>query len=106
MKFRQERIEEEVAKNAANYFRQISSRESLINVTHVSVSPDLRNLIVMISIFPNEAEGKALQFCKRHEGNLRTYIAENMHIKFVPKVSIEIDKGEKNRQRIEELLNQ
>lgn len=96
----------------ANFLKELSARflehesngTSLITVTSCNVSPDLKRATIFITVLPDEKEHDALDFAKRKRGELRDYIKKNMQTKVVPFVDIEIDRGEKNRQKIDKLL--
>ena len=47
-----------------------------------------------------------IDFAKRKRGELRDYLKQNLNIKSIPFIDIEIDLGEKNRQKIDELLRE
>jgi len=88
----------------AQFLERENNRTSLITVTSCSVSPDLKRATIFITIFPDKKEISALGFVKRKRKDLRSYLKKNMRIKIIPFIEIEIDKGEKNRQKIDELL--
>ena len=55
-------------------------------------------------MLPDEKEKLALAFVKRKRGELRAFLKKNIQIKIIPFIDIQIDQGEKNRQKIDELL--
>ncbi|MCK5060068.1 MAG: ribosome-binding factor A [Candidatus Pacebacteria bacterium] len=89
---------------AAEFVSRESNRTSLITVTSVSLSTDFSKVIFLISVYPEEAEKEALDFLKRKRGELRTYLGAKVKTKRIPFVDFEIDKGEKTRQRLDEIL--
>lgn len=89
---------------AQDFFQRESSGLSLITVTRATVSPDLRNTTIFITVLPENKEASALDFANRQRSDLRTEIKKKLQIKVIPFVSIEIDYGEKNRQHIDTLL--
>lgn len=89
---------------SAQFLERESNGTSLITVTSCTVSPDLKKGTIFITVLPDEKEHDALDFAKRKRGELRDHIKKNMKTKFIPFIDIEIDKGEKNRQKIDELL--
>jgi len=91
---------------SAQFLAREANRTSLITVTHANVSADLKKGTVFISVLPTSAENAALNFCKRHRGDLREYLKKNLATKSVPFLDFEIDFGEKNRQKIDELLRE
>jgi ribosome-binding factor A len=101
---RQKKIIEELKKVAQDFFQRNSSGKSMITVTNADVSKDLKNANIFITVLPESEEHSALDFAKRMRSDLRTDIKTRLPIKVIPFVEIEIDEGEKTRQRIENLL--
>ena len=58
----------------------------------------------MISVIPREKENAAYGFIKRNLGDLRKDISKILKINPIPFLDVKIDEGEKNRQKIDELL--
>lgn len=102
--WRGEKIAEKIKELSATYIEKISGKTSLITVTRVILSRDKKKAKIMISVLPVEKENAAYGFIKRNLGEIRTYVIKNLKINPLPYLDVEIDKGEKNRQRIEELL--
>jgi len=101
---RQEKVNEQIKKVVANFLEAESNRTSLITVTSVNVSPDLKNAKILITVLPEEKEKTALDFCKRKRSEIKHEIKKKMSLRAVPFVDIELDMGEKNRQKIDELI--
>ena len=57
-----------------------------------------------MSILPEKAEPIAMDFLKRHQDFIRKHIQKNSRISRVPWLRFTLDRGEKNRQIVEELL--
>lgn len=91
---------------AATFLARENNNTSLITVTSANVSPDFKRATIFITVMPESKEEAALFFAKRQRGNMRDFLKKNMNIKVIPFVEIEIDKGEKNRQKIDELLRE
>ena len=53
---------------------------------------------------PREKENAAYGFIKRNLGELRKNVAKSLKINPIPFLDVEIDEGEKHRQKIDELL--
>lgn len=98
----------------ANYLKELTAlflaREgnntSLITVTGANCSPDLKRATVFITVLPTTKEGEALAFIKRKRPELRDFLKKNMKTKITPFIDVAIDLGEKNRQKIDELLRE
>ncbi len=101
---RQLKVNQELKKIAQNFFQRESSGSSLITVTDAECTPDLRTAKILITVLPESKEAAALDFAKRMRGDLRSDIKRYMPIKVIPFVEVEIDKGEQNRQKIDEIL--
>lgn len=100
---RQIQVGETIAHRAADYFARESNRQSLITVTRADVSPDLKNVLIFLSVMPASAEETVLHFAKRSRTEFRDYLKKHAPLKFLPNIDFEIDYGEKNRQRIDDL---
>jgi ribosome-binding factor A len=100
---RQTQVAETVAHRAADYFARESNRQSLVTVTRADVSPDLKNVTIFISVMPANAEQDVLHFARRNRTDFREYLKKHAPLKFMPNVDFELDYGEKNRQRVDDL---
>jgi len=106
MSQRMEKVTNLVKELSAQFLSRIDNKTSLITVTSANVSPDLKRATVFITVLPESKEKPALEFAKRQKGELRDFLKKNMNTKNIPFLEIEIDQGEKNRQKIDELLRQ
>lgn len=102
--FRGEKIKNQIKELSAIFIERIASPTSMITVTRVLLSPDNKKAKIMISVLPKEKENAAYGFLRRNLGEIRKYISKNLKIKPIPYLEIEIDEGEKHRQKIDELL--
>ncbi len=103
---REIQVAETIAHLAGEFFARESNRQSLITVTRADISPDLKNVTVYFSVLPEQFENAALNFAKRLRPDFREYLKENARMKFLPTVDFDLDYGEKNRQRIDELTRE
>ena len=107
MSHRQIKAAEIIAHMAADFFARSSntpqSGSSLITVTRAEISPDLKNVKVFLSVLPEHLEKTALAFAKRNRTDFRDYLKGHSVMRYLPTIDFELDYGEKNRQRIDEL---
>ncbi len=103
---RQDKMRQLLREIIANFFARESGPRSLITVTDVTISPDFKRATVYITTIPESEENNALDFAKRKRTDLRDFIADTAKLRTLPVFEIKIDEGERNRQRIDELLNQ
>lgn len=104
-KFRDKKMEEVLRELASKFLLEESGNNSLITVTSVKVSGDLKYATIYFTTYPEGSENFALEFLKRKRSDFREYIKENSRIARVPFIDFEIDLGEKNRQLIDNISN-
>lgn len=102
--YRGEKIANHIRELAALFIEREAGVTSMITVTRVELSPDNKKATIMISVLPREKENAAYGFIKRNLGDLRKYVTKGLKINPIPFLDVEIDEGEKNRQKIDELL--
>ncbi len=103
---RQEKVANFIREEFASFLSKTDSHTSLITVTHATVSPDLKRGTIWITVLPDTKAESALNFIKRNLGDFRKSLKENMAVKNVPFLEVALDLGEKNRQKIDELLRE
>jgi ribosome-binding factor A len=103
---RTEKVRNLIKELAAQFLGKENNRTSLITVTDCNVSPDLKKATIFFTVLPDSKEHDALEFSKRKRPDLRDFLKKNMQTKIIPFIDFEIDKGEKNRQKIDELLRE
>ncbi len=94
---------EELMHLAGQFLAREAGPQSLITVTRAEISEDLKYITIFISVLPESEERKALEFCKRERSAFREYVRQKSALHFPPSIDFELDIGEKNRQRIDEL---
>lgn len=102
--FRNEKIINNIKEISALYIERQAGPTSMITVTRVILSPDGKRATIFISVLPQEKENSAYGFIKRNLGELRKHITKNLRINPIPFLDVKIDEGEKNRQKIDNLL--
>ena len=91
---------------AAEFFARTSNRESLITITNAALADDMASVVIYFTVLPQDKENNALAFAKRQRNDFRIYIKRPSRLPRIPKIDFDIDAGEKNRQRITDLINQ
>lgn len=77
-----------------------------MTVTDATISPDLKRATIYFTTFPESEQERALEFAKRKRTELRDFIGTHAKLRALPVLEIKIDEGERNRQKIDELLSQ
>ena len=103
---RNDKVANAIKELAALFLERENNRTSLITVISATVSPDLKRATIFITVLPSSKEADALNFVKRQLKDLREFLKKNLPIKIIPFLDVAIDLGEKNRQKIDELLRE
>ena len=103
---RNEKVANNIKELAAQFLGRENNRTSLITITACTVSPDLKKATIFMTVLPSSKEDNALGFVKRNLKDLREFLKKNLEIKIIPFLDVKIDQGEKNRQKIDELLRE
>ena len=102
--YRKEKIVDVLHKAASEYIQKESNRDSMITVTRIELSSDLKKAIVFFTVLPEHKENAASDFLKRNRSEFRDYVGQKTRIGQMPWFDFEIDSGEKSRQNIDKLL--
>lgn len=101
---RQHKVAEEIAHQGGEFIaRYVKGGGALITVTRAEISPDLKNVTVFFTVLPESKEEESLKNLKRLRTDFHDYLKEKTVLRNVPTVDFQIDLGEHNRQRIDEL---
>ena len=100
---RHERAAEAIRHGAAEFLAREAGPQSLITVTGVVLSTDLGHARVLLSVLPEDREAAALGLAHRHVEDFKDFLRSRVKLPRMPRVDFEIDRGEKNRQRLEEI---
>jgi ribosome-binding factor A len=106
MSNRNEKIGEILHDLGARFLSLNGNRSSLITVTRVELTRDGKYATILFTVFPDSFEKTALEFAKRKRSEFREFIKDNSKLGRIPQIDFQIDLGEKNRQKIDDLLNQ
>ncbi|TSC62622.1 MAG: Ribosome-binding factor A [Parcubacteria group bacterium Greene0416_14] len=102
--FKKEKVQEQLLHLAAVYFQQESSKSSLITVTRALADNFLKRVTILFTVIPESKEKEALQFAKRREIDFKNYAKARGRLSRVPFIVFDIDRGERNRQKIDAVL--
>ena len=104
MTHRQEKLTSLYTDLISTFILRLRLQKNLVTVTGVELSKDSKYAKIFISIYPEGKEKEALKILQGNRQKVREFIGSKTSMKFLPRFDFEIDKGEKNRQKIEELL--
>ncbi len=100
---RNERLREALREIAAEFLVREAGPQSLVTVTRAHVSEDGKHGTIFITVLPESAEQAAADFANRNRSEFSDFFKKRVKGALPPHVEFVIDKGEKNRQRLDEL---
>lgn len=103
MNTRHEKAESALRDSAAEFLAREAGPQSLITVTRTMLSENGRTANILITVLPETMEEAALEFCNRNRAELGHFIEKRVRGLRIPHIEFLIDRGEKNRQRLDEL---
>ncbi len=101
---RQEKMKSLLRRLVSEFLLRMDFKNQIISVMEVRISENLRFAKIFLSVYPEKESEKILESVKSKTGEIKKYLASKVKIKFMPEMEFKIDEGEKNRQRIEEIL--
>ncbi|MDE1925292.1 MAG: ribosome-binding factor A [Patescibacteria group bacterium] len=105
MTLRREKLQEALREAAAEFLAREANRQSLITVTGAVVSEDGKRGNILITVCPDSQEKAAADFANRNRRAFTEFFKTRVRGASPPRVEFVIDRGEKNRQRLDELSN-
>jgi len=105
MAFRTEKLNEQFKKELANLILEyIPLDNSLITVSYVDCSPDLKNAKVGISVLPDNMFGTALKKINSHNKEFSKILGKKLNLRIIPKFNWTADTREKYAAEIEDVI--
>jgi ribosome-binding factor A len=77
---------------------------TLVSVSMVTVSPDLKNATAYISIIPENKLGSAMQKIKKFGGHIQRELGRHINIKTTPRIKWQLDERGLKYAAIDEAL--
>ena len=97
------RLKDLVIALAGEFIARESNGTSLITVTDATIMDNGKQAILFFTVLPADKEKAASDFLKRSRGDFRQFAMEKLRMRRIPFFDFEIDGGEKNRQKIDEI---
>ena len=88
------RINEEIQKELSNLLRTVKDprvQDTMISITRVETTPDLRYTKVYVSFLQNEKESEAMKGLKSAAGFLRRQLGTNLKLRYAPEIVWALD---------------
>ena len=90
------RINEEIQKELSNLIRNLKDprvQDTMISITHVETTPDLRWAKVYVSFLQEEKAADALKGLKSAGGYLRRELGSALNLRYTPELLFERDRN-------------
>lgn len=104
MSHRNEKLPELLKNLAGEWIALESNRTSLITMTGAKLSPNGRRLSLLYTVLPEDKEAAVADFLQRRKRDFFAYVDKKARVGRMPETNFELDIGEKNRQRIDFLI--
>jgi ribosome-binding factor A len=98
-----QKIRELIRELAADFFSRESNRLSLITVTDVELRSRGATAVILVTVMPDSQEQEAIEFMHRQLTDFKEYVRTRSKMQRIPFFDVAVDKGEKNRQRLDEI---
>ena len=78
---------------------------TLVSISEVTISDDLKNATAYISIIPQDKIGTGLKSIKKFSGHVQKEIGKHLAIRTTPRIKWELDERDLKYSAIDEALN-
>ncbi|HUY62768.1 MAG TPA: ribosome-binding factor A [Candidatus Paceibacterota bacterium] len=92
-----------IAHEAAGFILREAGAGSLITVTRAEPSAHGERVTVFVTVFPDAKERAALSFLERQREAFSDHLKAHTRLSPLPRVDFALDRGEKNRRRLDAL---
>ena len=102
------RINEEIQKELSSLLRTVKDprvQDTMISITRVETTPDLRYTKVYVSFLQNEKADEALKGLKSAGGYLRRQLGSNLKLRYAPEIVWALDDSITYGAKMLELIN-
>ena len=107
---RKYRIEEEMKREVARMLRdQIKDPriKGLVSVTHVEMAKDYRKAVVFVSsLAEKQDKQKLIKGLKAANGFIRSELAQNLTLRFMPEIEFKLDNSIENGANISKMISE
>jgi ribosome-binding factor A len=76
-----------------------------LTITHVDLSPDLRNAKVFVMLSEEVQKEEVITFLEQNKHYFKEIIATKIKMKYIPEIEFKLDESFEKMQRISKILN-
>lgn len=92
-KHRRENMTEFIKNSAGDFFARNTTGASMITVTNVHITEDLKHADIFISVLPESKSEAAYNFAKRQRTDLQKFVLQRVKLNHLPYFDIVLDKS-------------
>ncbi|MFA7193369.1 MAG: ribosome-binding factor A [Candidatus Paceibacterota bacterium] len=100
---RLEKVSNTIKELLGAFIEENSNRQSMITITNIFLTSDFKRVTIFVTVFPEHSENAGLDFLKRQRSEAKMYLKKKSRLGRIPFIDFELDKGEKARQRLDEI---
>ena len=89
---------------AAEFIAKENPTTSLITVTGSKLNDSMRHIDILVTILPESEEKKAIEILRKLKKDFSDFVEDHAKVGRMPSFDFELDVGEKNRRRIEDII--
>ena len=103
--FREERLNSSIKEIVGEFLeREVALAGTLLTVTRIIFKDNATRAQVFVTVYPESKEKETIKAIEKSLRSLRLFVKEKIKTRIIPFFEFRIDAGEKNRERVEELL--
>ena len=107
MKHRLLRVNEVVKRELSGIIaREITFENALVSISHVEVTPDLKNAHVHVSVLGAGAGPGVIEQLEAHRPAIQAELARRVVLKYTPHLAFHLDESIKRGSRVIEILQE
>lgn len=108
MSKRAEQIAEIIQRKVNDFFvREIEfPLESLVTLTKIEVTPDLKQAVMYLSILPINQTGSVLKAVNKNLKQIRHFLGSQLKLRVAPHLKVVVDDSALKSRRIEKILEE
>lgn len=104
LNYKKEKITSLLERMAAEFISKEGDFSSLVTVVGSQLSDSGRHINILISVLPETDEKRILELLSKMKKGYAKYVENRAKVSRMPSFDFKIDKGEKNRQIIEDII--
>src|SRR3989344_842893 len=103
-RFKKEKLSALMERMAAEFIAREANPVSLETVTGTEHSTSANHINILVTVLPESEEKNVINLLTKNKNGFFEYLDKHAKIFRIPSFDFKIDKGEKNRRKIEDII--